>query len=162
MQLTTFVLLASLAFASPASAYFVIVLDDDAQLRADFVREERGVVHASRAQGELFIDKARVRSITEVDPGTKVDVTEPAAGPASPLPAKTADVAEAAPNIDPRERERQVTRKIILGHRDLLFAKLRKESPEELAKRVQGLDMLKRERTELQGKLPSWEREASR
>ena len=68
----------------------------------------------------------------------------------------------AAPSIDPRERERQVVREIILGHRDLLFAKLRKDSPEELAKRVQELEKLKVERTELHAKLPSWERGSPR
>lgn len=156
MRLASFVLLASLAFASPASAYFVIVLDDGAKLRADFVREERGVVCASREAGELRIDRARIRSIREVDPGVKVDVAKPVAvALASPLPAAAPEVAE---SIDPRERERQVVREIILGHRDLLFAKLRKESPEELAKRAQELDELKAERTELQAKRPSWER----
>ena len=162
MHITSFALLVSLAFASPASAYFVIVLDDNATIRADFVREERGVVHASRGMGELRIDRARVRAIREVEPGTKVDATEPvAAVPASPPPAE-AEVAATASNVDPLARDRRLVREIILGHRDLLFAKLRKDSPEELAKRVQALDKLKRERTELRAKLPSWEREATR
>jgi hypothetical protein len=163
MQVTSFALLVSLALASPASAYFVIVLDDDAKLRADFVREEGGMVHASRGAGELQIDKARVRAIREVEPGAKVDVAEPLdAALASPPLEDAPDVAAAAPSVDPRERERQVAREIILGHRDLLFAKLRKESPEELAKREQQLAKLKGERKELQAKLPSWERSPTR
>ncbi|MGH7802832.1 MAG: hypothetical protein ACREQJ_00665 [Candidatus Binatia bacterium] len=134
------------AFTPAPRAYFIIDLEGGGELRADFVREESDAVYASRTSGEVQIERSRIRAIREIDPGVKVDTAKAVAEgvPSAPDPA-TVPVPSSASN-EPANRENQVTRKIILGQRDLLFARLRGDAPEDLAKRERELKALKGER----------------
>ena len=145
------------AAAAPANAYFVIELRDGGTFRADFVREDGGKVYASRGPGEVKIDKGRIGSILEVKPGVKL---APESQTVIPPQSSTAPASAVGLTSDElKERNDKKVREIILGHRDLLFARLRGDSETDLLKRrieIKGLEM---ERERILEQLPSWERE---
>jgi hypothetical protein len=138
-----------LASASIADAYFIVDLTDGGELRADYVREESDVVYVAREAGELRIERSRIRGIREIDPGIKVDVTKRVVDGLPSAPEAPATVPPTS-SVGPGERENQVVRRIIVGQRDLLFARLRGDAPDALATRERELKALKRQRAEIQ------------
>ena len=164
LRSTLFALLAALGFVGTADAYFVISFRDGGELRADFVREAGDKLYAFRESGEVEIDRARVRDIREIDPGVKVPSPVPPASAAKSAEPASEPVASVVPATtdELRDREKKVVRKIILGRRDLLFARLRGESAADLDQRRHELEKLEGERTGIREQIPAWEREASR
>lgn len=151
-------LLAAVALrAAPVAAYFVIELRDGRRLEANFVRSDDEVVHASRPSGEIAIPKRQVLSIEEVAPGRLLQDGGPG-GDAKPA-SHAVDTVEAHGSADDLgERERRVTREIILGHREILFARLRGDDPESIATRRKEIEELEQRRADLREALPSWAR----
>lgn len=149
-----------LGSASPGAAYFVIELEDGGRVEANFVREAGGKLYASRATGEIEIERERVRSVTEVEPGRRIDETPPGTrdlgAPAAAAPGPGGASGSAADTL--RERERRVAREIIIGHRELLFAQIRGDALAEIEKREKELEDLGKRRLELREKLAPWER----
>jgi hypothetical protein len=153
-----FVLAAILAMASPGAAYFVIELEDGGRVEANFVREENGKLYASRATGEIEIDRARVRSVKEIEPGRRIDEVPPGARDLGGADASATGGASGIAADTLRERERSIAREMIIGHRELLFARIRGDDPEEIEKRERALEDLGERRIELREKLAPWER----
>lgn len=148
---------AALVDAGLADADYLISLRDGRRIRAPFVRVEGAMLHVSQATGELVIDQTTVASIAEVE---AEPVAPPAAaGPdAPPIAAAAAAPSPASPPLGPDEKERAAARRLILGHRDLLFARLRGDAPAELEKREKELKRLQNERLQLREQKPSWDR----
>ena len=159
-RILTAALVAFLGSTSNATGFFVIELRDGRRLEANFVRTDGDRVFASRASGEIQIGRGQVLSIHEVEPGRSIDettATKPV--PAEPAaPKTTATRATQLSVAEIREKDRAVTREIILGHREQLFARLRGDDPASMEKRRAEIETLERSRAELRDALPSWER----
>ena len=143
--------------SAPAGAYFEIELVSGGTMTADSYVEEGDAYRLYRPGGELQVEKARVAAIREREGRL--------AEPAAPRPVAAAPEAKPAPSSKapavplPQDTaaleamERNLTRDIILGHRDALFARNRGESPEELKRRKKELEALEKRREQVQTKL---------
>ena len=149
--------------STSAPAYFELELVSGGTMTADSYVEEDDAYRLYRPGGELRIEKDRVAAIHERDGRLSVpSAPRPAAAAPEPKPAspaKSAAIVPAAPLPEDtaalEAMERNLTRDIILGHREKLFAKNRGESPEELKRRKKELEALEKRREQVQTRLGS-------
>jgi Tfp pilus assembly protein PilX len=144
----------ALVLAAPhARADFEITLRDGKTLFARSWWIEKDKIIATRGAGTIELDRGRVVNIRDL--GADKAARRPAPPPSSPRTAVRGE----APGVVSVEveamqaRERELTRALILAHRDLLFAENRGDSPDALAKRKADVDKLEAERGALHAKL---------
>ncbi len=142
-----------IAPAFSAHADFEISLREGQTVIVQSYRFEGDKLIAYQPAGEVQIDRARIVNIR--DRGA-APLTQPAreartaAAPAeSPKTTSAPAPASATAALDPEARERRLSRAIILGYRDLMFAQNRGENKEDLAKRKADVEKLEAERATL-------------
>lgn len=149
------VIFASLVVAPLANADYVVSLRDGRRIRATFVRVEGTALRLSQPSGELVIEQTAIASVEEVEPEPPVAAAVAADGAPAPTAPPVSAFAVTAQTQE--ERERAAARRVILGHRDLLFARLRGDSAEAIEKRKKELERWTNQRLELREQRPSWE-----
>jgi len=154
MKARSTLFLAALCLApAMAHAYFEIDLASGGTILAESYVEEGDQLHVYRPAGELRVDRAKVREIRERE-GSLVS-TQPKAKPAEEKPAVAAAPAEALPTDqeDLTKAELKLTREIILGHRNLLFARNGGAEEADLKERKKQLDAMEERRQDMRKQL---------
>ena len=115
-----------------------------------------------RGDISLEIDRSSVKAIQEHsgetvpgDSSAAVDTsTMPSGSPARPEPrGAIANAVTAVPTKTPTALENELTRKLIIANRDLLFAQNRGEDDESIRKRKEEIEKLQKNRDELRKQL---------
>ncbi|MEA2624302.1 MAG: hypothetical protein QOD06_347 [Candidatus Binatota bacterium] len=164
-RLIVFAVFAMLAAPPFAAAYFELDLANGGKMFADTYRQQGTELLLFRGSGTVRVNRADVTAIREHEGrlGEATSGKSVAPPPAKESPAAAAKVPAAeAPTTEPqaasapttnattpgdlRERETALTRDLILGYRDRLFAQNRGDDPKSIEKLEKKLDGLKQQR----------------
>lgn len=137
-----------------ARSDFEISLREGGTVLAQSYRIEGDKLVAYKPSGEVQIDRARVVNIRDRGANPVIRPARAAApAEASPKEAGATVATAATPSqaaVDPAARERELSRAVIIGYRDLMFARNRGENKEEIEKRKAEIKKLETERASLQ------------
>lgn len=147
-----------------ADAYVEIELDTGGVVLADSYVEKEGKLILYRPAGELEVELKAVKAIREkageLPSGEPSSPPPEPAEPAQPAPpaAPKEESAEVpvptpAPGVDLVKLEAEVTRKLILANRDLLFAQNRGDEKKSIEKRRDEIKRLQKQREDLRKRL---------
>lgn len=151
--------LAALGFIFPAPgwSYFEIELQDGGRVLADSYRVEGEKVLVYRGEIALELEKSAVKAIQDRGGDrTPALSSPPAAGEvsaATPQPVGLSNLRAGPTPRDLTALENELTRKLILSNRDLLFAQNRGEDEEAIRKRKDEIQRLQKDREELRKRL---------
>lgn len=153
-QFPSLLALAALCLFLPsrAIAYFEIELRDGGKVLADSYRVEGEKLLVFRGEIALELDRGAVKAIhdrnTDRAPveSRATSASEPAADPG---PAARPSVEAAVVPKDSTALENNLTRKLILSNRDLLFAENRGDDEQSIRKRKEEIQKLQKDRETL-------------
>ena len=141
---------------SRAIAYFEIELRDGGKVLADSYRVEGEKLLVFRGEIALELDRGAVKAIQDrnSDPAPVDSPAAVASAPATaPEPSARPSIENAAVPKDPTALENNLTRKLILSNRDLLFAENRGEDDESIRKRKEEIKKLQKDRETVRERL---------
>jgi hypothetical protein len=136
------------AAAREARADFLLELANGSTLTAESYVESGGKLVVYRRSGEVEIDRASVTAIRDVGETADTPAFPLVAQPTIGEPPQPVDPPAPAPALarETEARKRELTRKVIFAHRDLLFARNRGDDAKSLEQRRKGIEALEKER----------------